>query len=215
MVEVKMGCRRVTVPFCVRFHGVTEKRFDELVDEDTRAELLDGVMVVPSPASLQHDNVAGFLRWLFRGFAEGQGLGLVLGPDALVHLATCRRFGPDWFFLKQRRVSLPFETEQFEGAPDLIGEVLSPSTRDFDLEDKRPAFQEAGVSELWFVDLEEQKVMVDRRRGNRYVTRTVHAGKVASTVLKGFWIEASWLWQDQLPNIIACLREILPSSREK
>jgi len=44
--------------------------FDEMVDEDTRAELLDGVMMVHSPATVQHDHVSGFLRALMSFYAE-------------------------------------------------------------------------------------------------------------------------------------------------
>ena len=37
-------------------------------------------------------------------------------------------------------------------APDWVCEVLSPSTRKFDLEEKRPAYAREGVGHLWFVD---------------------------------------------------------------
>src|SRR6516165_8010724 len=101
MVELKFGPRTVDLPYTVRVAGVTEEMFDELVDEDTRAELIDGVLIVHSPASPRHDNISGFVRTLMRMFAEGRGLGKVFGPDSLVHLATCRKFAPDVFFLKQ------------------------------------------------------------------------------------------------------------------
>jgi Uma2 family endonuclease len=209
MVEIQLGARTVDLPFTVRFYGVTEEMFSELVDEDTRAELLDGVMIVHSPASPHHDDISGFVRMLMRGYAEDRGLGRVFGPDALVHLATCRRFGPDVFFLETRRVPRPLPEEQFEGAPDLVLEVLSPSNRDYDLNDKRPAYRQAGVSEVWFVDPEGQQILIDHKQRKRYATRVITTGRAASTVLRGFWVEASWLWSDPLPNVMRCLREIL------
>jgi Uma2 family endonuclease len=209
MVEVKLGLRTVDLPFTVRFYGVTEEKFDELVDEDTKAELLDGVMIVHSPASPRHDDLAGLIRSIMRGYAEERQLGKVLGPDALVHLATCRRFGPDVFFFEQSRVPVPLPRDQFEGAPDLIVEVLSPSNREDDLTDKRPAYRQAGVREIWLVDPDAEEITLDRRRGRRYTTTTITTGQVHSAVLQGLWLETAWLWADPLPSFMNCLRQIL------
>jgi Uma2 family endonuclease len=208
MVEVKFGLRTVDLPYTIRLYGVTDEMFDEMVDEDTKAELIDGVMIVHSPASLRHDNVAGFLRFLMRGYTAGKGLGLVLGPDGLVRIKKGRRVGADIFFLRQDRVPNPLPKE-YKGVPDLFVEVLSPSNRDEDLEDKRPLYREAGVKEIWFVDPEGQEIIVDRRRGRRYIAKTIGTGRVESTVIEGFWIEAEWLWTDPLPNEMQCLRDIL------
>jgi Uma2 family endonuclease len=208
MVELKFGLRTVDLPYTVRLYGVTDEMFDELVDEDTKAELIDGVMIVHSPASLPHDDVAGFLRGLMRFYVADKDLGIVLGPDGLARIKKGRRVGADLFFLAKDRVPRPLPKE-YKGVPDLMLEVLSPSNRDEDLEDKRPLYREAGVKEIWFVDTEEQQVIVDRRRGRRYVTKTIHEGRVESAVVRGFWIEAAWLWSDPLPNEMQCLRDIL------
>lgn len=208
MVEVKFGLRTVDLPYTIRLYGVSDEMFDEMVDEDTKAELIDGVMIVHSPASLRHDDIAGFLRMLMRGYTEDKGLGLVLGPDGLARIKKDRRVGADVFFLAQDRVPHPLPKE-YKGVPDLFLEVLSPSNRDYDLEDKRSYYREAGVKEIWFVDPEEQEIIVDRRRGRRYVTNKVGTGRVESTVIQEFWIEAEWLWSDPLPNVMQCLRNIL------
>jgi Uma2 family endonuclease len=205
----KRDRKTVDLPYTLRLHGVTEELFDELMDEDIRAELIDGVMIVHSPASPRHDNVAGFVRFLLRGYTERKRLGLVLGPDSLVRLRTGRKFAPDAYFLQQKRVPKPLPEKQFEGAPDLVVEVLSPSNRDEDLNDKRPAYHEAGVSEVWLIDPDLEEMMVDRRRGKRDTTTTLAHGRVESRVIPGFWIEPSWLWADPLPNALECLLEIL------
>src|SRR5438309_1613309 len=101
MVEVKFGYKTVDLPYTIRVHGVTEETFDELVDEDMKAELLDGVMIVHSPATLQRDDMGGFLRALASFYADARRLGKVLGPGGIVRLASCRKFAPDLFFLKK------------------------------------------------------------------------------------------------------------------
>jgi Uma2 family endonuclease len=208
MVEVKFGLRTVDVPYMLRLYGITDEMFDEMVDEDTKAELIDGVMIVHSPASLPHDDLAGFLRTLMRCYARDKGLGTVLGPDGLARIKKSRRVGADIFFLAKNRVPRPLPKE-YKGVPDLFVEVLSPSNRDYDLEEKRSYYREAGVKEIWFVDPQEQQIIMDRRRGQRYVTKTIHTGQVKSAVLRGFRIQAEWLWADPLPNEMQCLRELL------
>jgi Uma2 family endonuclease len=209
MVELKLGLRTVDLPYTLRLYGVTEEKFDELVTEDMKAELLDGVMIVHSPASPRHDVIANFLRGLICNYADAKELGKGFGPDAMIHLATCRRFAPDAFFIEQARVPVPLPRDQFEILPDLIVEVLSPSNRDDDLHDKRPAYRQAGVKELWFVDFQREEIIIDQRRGKRYISRTIRTGRVESTALSGFWIEADWLWNDPLPNQYLTLQTIL------
>ena len=212
MVELKLRMKTVDLPYAVRIFNVTEEMFDEMVDEDTKAELIDGVMIVHSPASLLHDRVAHFLRALMGCYASEKGLGEVFGPDGLVHLAASRKFGPDIFFVEQERVprTLSSEQKEFEGAPALVLEILSPSNRADDLEEKRPAYRKAGVQEIWFVDPDNREIIIDRRRGPKnYVTTTIRKGKASSLVLPGFWLEAEWLWSWPLPKELACLRKIL------
>lgn len=206
--KIRFALQAIEVPYMLRLYGITDEMFDEMVDEDTKAELIDGVMIVHSPASLRHDDIAGFLRMLMRGYVADKGLGLVLGPDGLARIKKSRRVGADIFFLAQDRVPRPLPKE-YKGVPDLFVEVLSPSNRDYDLEDKRSYYREAGVREIWFVDPERQEIIVDRRRGRRYATKTITAGLIESTVIEGFWIEAEWLWSDPLPNEMQCLRDIL------
>jgi Uma2 family endonuclease len=208
MVELKIGPRTLDLPFMVRVPGVSEAMFDRLVDEDTKAELLDGVMIVHAPASLRHDDVSGFLRALVRSFAEDKDLGKVFGPDSLVRLARGRKFAPDIYLVTKDRVP-PRRQKEFRGAPDLIVEVLSPSTRLFDLGDKRSAYRKARVPEIWFVDPDREEVVMDALGKGDYGTTSVRKGRISSQVLPGFWVEAAWLWADPMPNLLACVRQIL------
>jgi Uma2 family endonuclease len=209
MVGLNERIRTVDLPYTLRLYGVSEELFDELVDEDTKAELIDGVMIVHSPASPRHNRIAGFLRRLMSAYGEEKDTGEVFGPDDLIHLATCRKFAPDAFFLKQDRIPHPLPEKEFEEVPDLVLEVLSPSNRDEDLEDKRPAYQQAGIKEIWFIDPEVEEIIVDRRRGKGYTTSTITGGRASSAVLKDFWVETAWLWDDPLPRVDPCLRKIL------
>jgi Uma2 family endonuclease len=208
MIEVKCDIRSIDLPYMIQVYEVTEEMFDELVDEDTKAELIDGVMIVHSPASIEHDDSSGFVRGLMSFFAEARSLGKVLGPDSLIHLAPGRKCAPDVFFIRQERVPMPLPKE-FEGVPELVVEVLSPSNRRYDLRDKRLIYHEAGVEEIWFIDAEQRRIIMDRHRTEMYVEEIFTVGQVSSEVLPGFWLNASWLWATPLPNRFMCLEEIL------
>ncbi len=204
MAQLLLNDRQVQTPFLVHMFGVTERDFDELTDEDTKAELLDGVMIVHSPTTWRHDDLQGFLLSLMRFYAETRGLGKVTGPNTLIHLATCRKFVPDVLFIQQPRVPTPL-TSEFEGGADLVVEILSESTRRYDLTEKHQAYQEASIPEIWFVDEEQRQVIVDRRERTRYKEEIKSRGKVSSKVMPGFWVQAGWLWQDPLPSLRECL----------
>jgi Uma2 family endonuclease len=208
MIELKFGRKTVDLPYTVRIPGISEDQFDELVDPDMKAELINGVMVVHSPATIEHDDIGGFVRPLLRMFAETRGLGSVLGPDSLVRLDRGHKYCPDAVILKKGRLPRP-RPKQLRLVPDGVVEVLSPSNRLDDLEDKRPAYRAAGVSEIWFIDPEECQVLIDRKRGRAYKEEIIGKGKVTSLVLPGFWLDASWLWRDPLPDLLTCLDQIL------
>jgi Uma2 family endonuclease len=208
MIEITCGLKTIDLPYMIQVYDVTAEMFDELVDEDTKAEWIDGVMIVHSPASIEHDDSSGFVRGLMSFYAEAKGLGKVLGPDSLIHLAPRRKCAPDVFFIRQAHVPMPLPKE-FEGVPDLVLEVLSPSNRPYDLRDKRLIYREAGVPEVWFIDGAFRQIIVDRRQADSYTEAIVTDGKVSSDALPGFWMDASWLWATPLPNRFTCLEEIL------
>lgn len=208
-VDVRIGSQALDLPWTVWVHSVSEELFDVWTDEDTKADLIDGEMVVHSPASLQHEDVVSFLGGLMSFYADARALGKVIASgNGVVHLASGRKFAPDIFFIRQTRVPTPLPRE-FEGAPDLVVEVLSPSTRTIDLQVKRPAYRDAGVAELWFVDREQRQVLIDRKHNDGYREDTVTDGRVTSEALPEYWINAAWLWAEPLPNRLDCLHEIL------
>jgi hypothetical protein len=66
-----------------------------------------------------------------------------------------------------------------------------------------------GVGEIWFIDPELQQVLIDRQHANGYAEEIITTGRVSSHVLTDFWLLASWLWAEPLPNRFLCLQEVL------
>ena len=73
------------------------------------------------------------------------------------------------------------------GAPDVIVEVLSPSTASFDQIDKRQAYEKAGVRELWLVDIGNGLVTIYRHNGAQFNAPEIvrASGTIALRALAG------------------------------
>jgi Uma2 family endonuclease len=210
LVEIRFGHQVIESPKLVRIEGVSEALYDALtaLEEDVKAELLDGVMVVHSPEKTRHEQEFRFLFVLMNLFAYAHHWGEVLGSMATVHLGECRRVKPDIAAVRLERVHIITE-DAIEGVPDLVLEIVSESTRRYDFGEKRKVYEEAGVPEIWLVDFERKVVMVVRRVGRRYRSEAKSGGILRSQVMKGFWLRVEWLWQKELPDPTECLQVIL------
>ncbi len=212
MVELTIGKRKIDLPFTAHLYDVSVEMFEELANETTYAELLDGVMVVRHPGVPWYYSIYRFLSELMGYFADERELGQVLGPGFRVRLGEGRRLVPDAFLLARDQVPRPLPTE-FNAVPKLVLEIFNPWEPDHHLEKKHSAYQIAEVGEIWLVNPDQGEVTIctpaPNRRRSIYDTTTVTSGLVHSTVMPGFWIDVDWLWTDPLPNAMTCLRAIL------
>jgi Uma2 family endonuclease len=83
------------------------------------------------------------------------------------------------------------------------------STRRYDLEEKRQIYRESGIDEIWLVDEDRQRLIIDYSQKRDYREHILPRGKAVSRVLPAFWLDAAWLWKAQLPETLTCLQKIL------
>lgn len=184
---------------------LTYEEFLEWLDEDTRAEWVDTEVIVMSPASMHHQKIAGFLEALLRILAEQHDLGQVLSAPFQMKLENGRE--PDVLFVAEgHRERL--QDLYVNGPADLAVEVVSPTSGPRDRGEKFYEYEAGGVGEYWLVDPVREEVEVYRLKGGRYRTVQPEEEDVyRSEVLPGFWMRASWLWQEPLPKVLDVLRE--------
>lgn len=187
-------------------YGATVEDYERAADEDSRLELLDGVLLMHSPANVGHEDCFAFLLGLLRAFVSPLRLGRVFGSRTPMVLDDERRFEPDLLFIKTENLHRLGEVE-LRGPADLVIEILSPATREYDLGEKRRAYAEGGVPEYWIVDPRERVVLIDRPAGQRVAERS--NGFVSPAAIPEFQLEASWLWQGPLPEPSECLARML------
>lgn len=178
--------------------------------EDRKAELVDGVLVMPSPPLVIHERLFRFLFQLLATYAEAYRLGEVFGSRTAVELADDQVVEPDVLFIAHDRRAI-IQEKGIVGAPDLVIEILSAGTARNDRGPKFRAYERAGVRELWLVDpYGPAGTEFYHLSGNRFTPVMPDAeGRLASTTLPGFWIDVNWLWpQDHFMPVSAALGAI-------
>ncbi len=137
-------------------------------DDGKRHELIDGEhYVTPSP-TFGHQGVIGNLYFLIRSYLESHNIGQVFVAPLDTILSKFDVVEPDLLFIARARAAELLSSQWVTGAPDLVVEIGSPSTRARDETIKRRLYERAGVSEYWFVDPQIDVVRVYRREDDRF-----------------------------------------------
>ena len=201
--SVRELLRTLEPPFLLRHYDATPEDYEQITDEDVKCEYVDGELIVHSPASLAHEELTGFVLGLLREFVTSHRRGRAFGSNAVMQLGA-RRFSPDVSVLLDESRSRE-RGGRVVGPMDLVVEVISRSTRSYDLQTKLPAYREGRVHEIWFVDAERHQFDVHALAGEDYSSRVLATGRWTSSVLAGLTVDVEWFWRDPLPSVRECL----------
>ena len=136
-------------------------------DDDKRYEVIDGeLFVTPSP-SWGHQRGLGQLYLRLGNWVYQHGLGEIVPAPLGVVLAVDTGVEPDLVYVSRERRGL-ISDRGIEGAPDLVVEVLSPSTRARDRGIKMRRYAAAGVPHYWLLDPVTGALEPYRLRGQTY-----------------------------------------------
>ncbi len=147
---------------------MTVEQFFALPDDGKRYELLDGVVEeMTAPPNTKHQRViARLLVGLVRMLQEA-GLGEVFVAPFDVVLGDRTVLQPDLLFISNEDAGILNERNA-RGAPTLVIEVLSESTRRKDVLRKRRLYASAGVRWYWIVDPEIDRIEFLQREGEDF-----------------------------------------------
>lgn len=119
--------------------------------EGERWELIDGVLVMAAAPNMIHQKTQRRLGIPVCNFIEVNQLGEFYFTATDVVLSDTITLQPDLVFISNERLHI--ETpDNIQGAPDLVVEILSPSTTSRDWRDKMDLYEIHGVPEYWIVD---------------------------------------------------------------
>jgi len=139
--------------------------------EERREELIDGKIVAMSPASTNHTFTSGNIYLIFGNYLHGKKC-TPISDGSTVYLTDEDHFVPDMMVVCDPDKIKP---DGIHGAPDLVVEVLSPSTAKNDRAHKKEVYAKCGVQEYWIVDPANKSVEVYRTNGIELVLHDVYA----------------------------------------
>ncbi len=138
-----------------------------LLPGDKRYEIIEGELImVPAPIPY-HQDVSKSLFLLLNNYVESKNLGKIYYAPIDVVLSDENIVQPDILFISKKRFSIIAE-KNIQGAPDLVVEIISPSTRERDRLLKRKLYAKFGVREFWLVDGEKKEVEVLTLKGKGF-----------------------------------------------
>jgi len=175
---------------------ISVKEFSEMdLDENFYYELINGNIVKKQAPKPLHQRASMRLSKLLSNFVDEKQIGEMFASPIDVFFDDYNNTQPDLLFIKKER-SFIVTNNDVEGAPDLIIEILSPSTQRTDKREKYKLYQEFGVQEYWIVDPNNKSIDVFSLENNRYENLFVATDNetIQSQVLEGFSLEVSQIF---------------------
>ena len=191
-------------PYTIYIKDFDFKRYMEYANEDIDCELLDGELTIHSPASLEHELIFKLVLNLLDLYLQRKKLGIALGSRFTMKLSDTWAPEPDIIFVGPMKEAQLKKTH-LEGAADVVFEILSPATRKDDLEKKLPKYINWGVSEVWIIDPEQKKVILNWKDEKEEISQ----GWVVSKYIGGFKLMIEWLWDARNVDVLDTLEEII------
>lgn len=150
--------------------------------EGTLAQLIENNLVMSPAPLVKHQKILREIFGLLFVFLSKNRKGELFNAPVDVFLNKENAFQPDIIFILHDNSGIIRE-DGIYGAPDLIIEILSPSTAHYDLREKKQVYERSGVEEYWVVDPEDKETKGFFLRSGKYAKSVLEKGKIASKIL--------------------------------
>jgi Uma2 family endonuclease len=157
----------------------------EALPEGSPYQLIEGELVMSPAPSPEHQRSSKRLFTKLYSLLEETKRGEVFYAPIDVYLDEENAYQPDIAVLLEGSKA-EITQRGVEGAPDLVVEILSPSTAYYDLRVKKEVYEKAGVKEYWIVDphMKSIEIYSNTPEGFRLVSEAKKEGKVRSELLR-------------------------------
>ena len=158
--------------------------------EDKRYQLLDGEMILAPSPTTRHQTIIMQLVLTLHQFVNEHSLGRIWVAPLDVVLSNYDVAQPDVLFVSNERAGIVTEAN-IQGGPDLVVEILSPATAQYDTGYKQLLYGRHGVREYWIVDPDAETVEVLTEGDGGLVRRATHGRgqTLTSPLLDGLFID--------------------------
>ena len=137
-------------------------------------EIIGGEKIMSPAANLDHSGIIMRLGMIIATHLSNDKSGYVYPDNVDVHFSDGSFFKPDLVVVMKSNEKILAGRKAVYGAPDMVVEVLSHSTRKKDLTIKKDIYEAQGVKEYWIVDPRAKSVMVYLLRDGKYFLDEVY-----------------------------------------
>jgi len=159
--------------------------------EGSPYQLIDSRLVMTPAPSTYHQIISKRIGFVFVEFLEKQHeLAEVLHAPVDVYFSEKEVYQPDIIVIDRDRIDIIGE-DKINGAPDLVVEILSPSTAYYDLRHKKDVYAQEGVKEYWIVDPPEKSIEIYANTDSEFecVVKESMSGEMASLLYSGLIVQ--------------------------
>lgn len=161
-------------------------------DDGKRHEVMDGDHYMNPAPGTYHQTISRRIQFALYVDIELKGLGVVFDAPVDVQLGDHDIVQPDIVVVLSNSTA-QVTPSRILGAPDLLVEIISPSTARNDRDLKRAIYEKAGVREYWIVDPESHSVDQLVLTDGVYVSQP-HDGDVRLAVSSGLQVSFDSVW---------------------
>ena len=160
--------------------------------EGDRYELIDGVLIVVASPNREHQSIQFELSLVVGNLVKAEDLGWVFNPPFDVLFSRTEVVQPDLIFVSKEREDIITDAN-IRGAPDLVVEILSPSSTRRDWRDKFDMYERHGVREYWLIDPDRRMAWLFTTEDGAFIEAGRYSAEdaLASSVLGGASIDLS------------------------
>ena len=131
-------------------------------------EIIGGEKFMAPAANLDHSGIISRLVTVFSNYFLEHKSGYVFSDDVDVHFSDGSLYKPDLVVVLKSNEKILANRKAIYGAPDMVVEVLSHSTRRKDLTIKKDVYEAQGVREYWIIDPRAKIVSVYLLQDGKY-----------------------------------------------
>ncbi len=170
-----------------------------------KAELIEGVVYVPSPVSLEHSHRhAVIMGWLINYQASTPGLRLL--DNATIRLDAENEVQPDAALCILNGGQTSPAGSYLQGAPELVVEIATTSAA-YDLHEKLRVYRRTGVQEYIVLLTHERETLWYRLNEGLYeAVAPDEDGITRSRMFPGLHFDSNLFWADDLPGLLGALQ---------
>jgi Uma2 family endonuclease len=169
------------------------------LDEDDLRELIDGELVEVEVPTARHEDIVALLLYFLNAWARSGHGGRARASGYKVRIAERRGVMPDvQFYRRANEAAHGQDRGLVEGRPDLVVEVVSPSSRRYDRVKRLGWYAQRGVPEYWLVDAEARTLEQLRLDGATYaiVAAVADEETFRPVTFEGMEIPLAELWAE-------------------